>query len=91
MHEIIAQIHELNQKLIEQDIYMGGKGFYKIESVVPFSDSKNTYYAISLQDQKRCILEFAPVDIDHVGMQKYLRRALFLMVLEHDKDRKSVV
>ena len=86
MNKLIHQIHELSQQLIDEDIYMGGKGFYKIEGIVPFPDVKNTYFSTSMRDQEKCLLEFAASDIDHVQMQKYLRRALFLMVLEKNKN-----
>ena len=84
--EIIQQIQELNEKLTEHDVYMGGVGCYKIEENMPFSQNKNLYYAVSLKDGTKCLLEFAPADIDHVEMQKYLRRAIFLMVLDREKN-----
>lgn len=83
--EIIQQIQDLNQKLVEQDIFAAGRGFYKILEKKPFPDRKDAYLALSLENKKEYLLEFAPNDMTPVDMQKYLRRALFLMVLDHQK------
>ncbi|HON44168.1 MAG: protein kinase [Planctomycetes bacterium] len=82
--EVIHQIQDLNQKLIDHDVYAGGLGYYKILDEIPFAQTRNVYFTICLEDQKKYLIEFAH-DLDAVDLQKYLRRALFLMVLEHEK------
>lgn len=80
--EIIRQIQELNQKLIEQDIYAGGKDFYKLLDTMPFPDKRNVFAVMALSTQNKYLIEFAPNDLNPLELQKYLRRALFLMSLE---------
>ena len=90
MHEeIIRQIQELNQKLIEQDVCAGGRGYYKVLDKMPYPDKKNIFFALSLENKKEYLIEFAPQDLNPIDMQKYLRRALFLMVLDQDKGVMS--
>lgn len=64
---------------------MGGRGFYQILEEAPGGCQNNLFFCRSLEDNKRYVLEFAPQNLAHVELQKYLRRALFLMVLEHEK------
>ena len=87
--EIIRQIQDLNQKLIENDVCVGGRGYYKVLDKMPFPDKKNIFFALSLENKKQYLIEFAPQDLNPIDMQKYLRRALFLMVLDQEKGVMS--
>lgn len=82
MHEKIQDIRQLNKELLEQNIYMGGRGFYQVVDETPLVGRKNLFFCVNLQENKRYLVEFAPPNLTHVELQKYLRRALFLMVLE---------
>lgn len=84
-NELIKKIQQLNQQLIDQDIYTGGRGFYQVLDQVPFAGKSNLYFCRCLEDEKIYLMEFAPQNLTHIELQKYLRRALFLMVLEHEK------
>ncbi len=83
--EIIRQIQELNQKLVEQEIYAGGKDFYKVLENMPFPDKRNVFLAVGLSKQQQYLIEFAPPELSPVDLQKYLRRALFLMALDSER------
>lgn len=86
MHnELIEQIKQLTKQLLDQEIYVGGKGFYQLLEEVPSGSKNNRFFCLSLADNKRYVIEFAPGNLAHIELQKYLRRALFLMVLQHDK------
>ena len=84
--EIISQIYELNQKLLDHEVYAGGSNYYKIVTRFPFPNSNNLFIVVSLKEQKKYLLEFAPKDTSYIELQKFLRRALFLMVLEPEKN-----
>ncbi len=84
-NELIKKIQELNSQLLGQDIYMGGRGFYQVLDQIPLLGRNNLYFCRCMEDTKRYLIEFAPPNLAHIELQKYLRRALFLMVLDHNK------
>ncbi|WP_372368270.1 serine/threonine protein kinase [Candidatus Uabimicrobium sp. HlEnr_7] len=89
MHkDIIKEIHTLNEKLLQKNIFKGGKGFYQLLDERPNVNKRNVFFCLSMEEGKKYILEFAPPNLNHVELQKYLRRALFLLILD---PRRNVV
>jgi serine/threonine protein kinase len=86
MHnELIQQIQQLSKQLVEREIYTGGRGFYQVLDQLPIAGRTNLFFCRCLEDSKIYLIEFAPQNLAHIELQKYLRRALFLMVLDHEK------
>lgn len=84
-NEKIRDIYRLSKQLMMENIYMGGRGFYQILDEIPIIGKKNLHFCIALEENKKYLLEFAPSHLTHIDLQKYLRRALFLMVLDQQK------
>lgn len=89
MHkDIIKEIHTLNEKLLEKNIFKGGKGFYQLLDEKPNVNKRNVFFCLSMEEGKKYVIEFAPPNLNHIQLQKYLRRALFLLILD---PRRNVV
>lgn len=86
MHEEkIRDIQKLSEQLLEEDIHIGGRGYYQVLDEVPVVGKKNLFFCVCLQDHERYLIEFASSNLTHIELQKFLRRALFLMVLDPQK------
>lgn len=84
-NEKIQDIERLTEELLDQDIHIGGRGYYQVLDEIPVVGKKNLFFCRCLQEGKRYLIEFASPTLTHVELQKFLRRALFLMVLDPQK------